>query len=196
VLFATLPIPLIWGLQLNTRTKLSLIAILSLGWFACAAAIVKAVQQFHVLEDLDWTYRDSFNIWNYVEFTIGILAASLPTLKPLFNWALDTARAITSAGRTHGSGLRGTKGANSLGYHKQSEVSSKSVELQSMASKGDSQRSPYEVEISGKKGPSGIAERDLWETERGKSSEESILPLQHPDAGKNRIVRTTEVHVS
>ena len=156
------------------------------------------MQQFHVLEDLDWTYKDSFNIWNYVEFTIGILAASLPTLKPLFNWALETARAITSAGRTHGSGRGATQGANSLGYHKHSEVSSKSVELQSMASKADSQsqKSPYNVEIRGKQGPMGIAERDLWENERGKSSEESILPLQHPEPGKNRIVRTTEVHVS
>ncbi|KAF2786396.1 hypothetical protein K505DRAFT_318523 [Melanomma pulvis-pyrius CBS 109.77] len=196
VLFATLPIPLIWSLQLNTRTKISLIAILSLGWFACAAAIVKAVQQFHVLDDLNWTYKDSFNIWNYIEFTIGILASSLPTLKPLFNWALDTARAITSAGRTHGSGLRGNgqKGALSLGYHKTSDTSSKSVELHSVTTKGGSPRGPYNVEISGK--PTGIAERDVWEMERGKSSEESILPLQHPEPGKNRIVRTTEVRVS
>lgn len=32
VLFATMPIPLVWQLQLNTRTKLSLITILSLGY--------------------------------------------------------------------------------------------------------------------------------------------------------------------
>ena len=135
-------------------------------------------------------------VWNYIEYTIGIIAASLPTLKPLFNWALDTARAITSGGRTGGSG---PKGPSSLGYHKQSDHSStgKSVELHSLPSKGDLTRSPYNVEVKGKHTnfddkPTGVAERDAWE--RG-GSEESIIPLQHPDSGKNRIMRTTEVHV-
>ncbi|KAF2708167.1 hypothetical protein K504DRAFT_534812 [Pleomassaria siparia CBS 279.74] len=203
-LFATLPVPLIWSLQLNVRTKLSLIAILSLGWFACAAAIVKAIQQFHILEDLDWTYRDSFSVWNFIEFTIGILAASLPTLKPLFSWALETARAMTSGNRSHGSGFRGAVGYKpAMGYHKASDHSStsggKSVELRSLASRGESGAiNPYNVEIHGRQGPTGIAERDAWDMEGGKSSQESIMPPQHPDLGmgKNRIVCTTEVHVS
>jgi len=58
--FAVLPIPVIWGLNVNTRTKLTLIFILGLGFLsvthlsqslnpiltihsACAAAIVKEV---------------------------------------------------------------------------------------------------------------------------------------------------------
>ncbi|KAF2873389.1 hypothetical protein BDV95DRAFT_604898 [Massariosphaeria phaeospora] len=65
-------------------------SILSLGWFACAAAIIKAIQQWNVIGDLDWTVHDSFNVWNFIEFTIGIIAASLPSLKPLFNWFLET----------------------------------------------------------------------------------------------------------
>ena len=32
VLFATLPIPVVWNLQVNTRTKMTLIGILSLGY--------------------------------------------------------------------------------------------------------------------------------------------------------------------
>ncbi|KAF1846117.1 uncharacterized protein K460DRAFT_239927, partial [Cucurbitaria berberidis CBS 394.84] len=88
VLFACLPVPLIWQLQLNFRTKVSLIVILSLGWFACVAAIIKAVKQWTVLTEPDWTVKDSFNVWNYIEFTVGIIAASLPTIKPLFNWFL------------------------------------------------------------------------------------------------------------
>ncbi|PVH98848.1 hypothetical protein DM02DRAFT_484891, partial [Periconia macrospinosa] len=94
VLFATLPIPLIWKLQLNMRTKISLIGILSLGWFACAAAIIKAIRQWHVFDEPDWTVYNSFNVWNFIELTIGIIAASLPSLKPLFNWFLKTARGI------------------------------------------------------------------------------------------------------
>jgi hypothetical protein len=63
VLFACLPVPLIWQLQLNMRKRVSLIVVLSLGWFACVAAIIKAVKQWHVLDDLDWTVSDSFNVW-------------------------------------------------------------------------------------------------------------------------------------
>ncbi|KAF2840995.1 hypothetical protein M501DRAFT_902028, partial [Patellaria atrata CBS 101060] len=96
VLFAVLPIPLILSLKVNRRTKISLTLILSLGIFACAAGMVKAVQQYHVLTDRDWTVHDSFNVWNDIELNVGIVAASLPSLKPLFAWMLDSARALTN----------------------------------------------------------------------------------------------------
>ncbi|KAF2111020.1 hypothetical protein BDV96DRAFT_500396 [Lophiotrema nucula] len=196
VLFATLPIPLIWKLQLNVRTKVSLIAVLSLGWFASAAAIVKAVKQWNVLTEPDWTVHDSFNIWNYIEFTIGIIAASLPALKPLFNWFLETARAITSGGRTRGSGYKasGYKGANSLGYQKTSETSG-SIALQSLSGKGDpTPKNPYHVRVTTR--PTGLADKEAWDMERAKTSDESILPLQHPDPGTTGIVMTREVRIS
>ncbi|KAF2263578.1 hypothetical protein CC78DRAFT_568907 [Lojkania enalia] len=197
VLFATLPIPLIWQLQLTQRTKISLIAVLSLGWFASAAAIVKAVKQWNVLDEPDWTVNDAFNVWNYIEFTIGIIAASLPALKPLFNWFLETARVITSGGRTKGSGYKasGYKGANSLGYHKTSE---NSIALQSLTAKGDitsGAKSPYNVRVSTH--PTGLADKEAWDMERAKTSDESILPLQGneiPPSG-NRILMTREVRI-
>ncbi|KAF2090079.1 hypothetical protein K490DRAFT_71751 [Saccharata proteae CBS 121410] len=96
ILFASLPIPLIWNLQINKRTKSSLICILSLGYFASAAAAVKCIKQYHVFADPDWTVQDSYNVWNDIELNMGIIAASLPALKPVFNWFLQTARAITS----------------------------------------------------------------------------------------------------
>lgn len=61
-LFASLPVPLIWELQVNLRTKLTLASILSLGFFASAAAIVKCVKQWNVLEDPDWTVYAPFSI--------------------------------------------------------------------------------------------------------------------------------------
>lgn len=54
-LFASLPIPLVFQLQVNLRTKMTLVSILSLGFFASAAAIVKCIKQWNVLTDLDWT---------------------------------------------------------------------------------------------------------------------------------------------
>src|ERR1700712_4528880 len=53
ILFATLPLPLIITLQVNMRTKVSLFCIISLGYFACAASIVKTYYQTKVLSDPD-----------------------------------------------------------------------------------------------------------------------------------------------
>lgn len=205
VLFATLPIPLVWNLQLNQRTKISLIAILSLGYFACAAAIIKAIQQWHVLSDPDWTVHDSFNVWNFIELSVGIIAASLPALKPLFNWCLETARAITSGSgnRSKRSGY-GYKRNSSLGYLKADEASSRSVALESIQSRMNNPtggKSPYHVRVTCESvdlTTRGIRKDEhggKWDMEGAKKSDDSILPLQRPPVG-HEIVRTTEVHVS
>lgn len=97
VLFAVLPIPVVWKLQANLRTKLTLIFILSLGLFACISSIVKTVKQATVLGDPDWTFNDSFFMWNNIEFNIGILAASLPSLRPLFAKLLGVTQRFTSS---------------------------------------------------------------------------------------------------
>ncbi|KAJ4363969.1 hypothetical protein N0V83_009423 [Neocucurbitaria cava] len=197
VLFASLPIPLIWQLQLNFRTKISLIAVLSLGWFACAAAIIKAVKQWTVLTEPDWTVEDWFNIWNYIEFTVGIIAASLPTLKPLFNWFLETARAITSGGRSKGGSYRVS--GHSRGYQNKTDQWNKDIPMDSFpTSKGDSSptssKSPYHVRITTQ--PTGRADKEGWEAQR-KDSDESIMPLQphHALNSNGGIVMTREVTV-
>lgn len=97
VLFALLPIPVVWKVQTNLRTKLTLVFILSLGIFACVASIVKTVKQARVLEDPDWTFHDSFFMWNNIEFNVGILAASLPALRPLFTNILGATSRFTSS---------------------------------------------------------------------------------------------------
>jgi hypothetical protein len=99
IVFATLPIPVILILQVNLRTKISLICILALGYFACAASIVKTVYQTKVLTDPDSVRNDSYFVWNSIELYIGILAASLPALRPLFKRVLDTSRGLMSKTR-------------------------------------------------------------------------------------------------
>ncbi|KAF2138346.1 uncharacterized protein K452DRAFT_311699 [Aplosporella prunicola CBS 121167] len=158
VVFASLPIPFIWQLQVNTRTKLSLVGILSLGYFACAAAIVKAVMQFTVINEPDWTVHDSFNVWNSIELNVGIMAASLPALKPLFSWFFDAARAMTTSngqpGTTkHTNGrhmLPSTyayqRGTNNLGYLKQDDTN---VALTSLSSTHMETQTDYVAEVSG-----------------------------------------------
>ncbi|KAL1998723.1 hypothetical protein VTN02DRAFT_5679 [Thermoascus thermophilus] len=101
VLFAALPIPMFGSIKVNKRTKASLMAILSLGYLACTAAVVKIVSQTQVLKLKD-PYRDStFATWNSVELNVGILAGSLPTIRPLVRSIIDTTtRTITSRPHT------------------------------------------------------------------------------------------------
>lgn len=79
-----IPIPMLWNLQINTRTKISIMAILSLGLFACAAAIVKipSLVNYGKLGDFLWDSRD-ITIWTITECNTGIIAGSMPALKPL-----------------------------------------------------------------------------------------------------------------
>lgn len=109
VLFAVLPIPVILKLQVNKRTKASLIMVLSLGFTACVAGVLKARLQVKLFDMPDQAFENWFNIWYMLELCFGILAASLPTLKPLFAAVLDgtrsrlgsRSRSRNTSGRAH-----------------------------------------------------------------------------------------------
>ncbi|EME46461.1 hypothetical protein DOTSEDRAFT_111802, partial [Dothistroma septosporum NZE10] len=97
-LFAIIPMPIVLKLRVNKRTKVSLGCILSLGYFACAAGIVKAVKQHAFFGEKDPLWHNDFNVWNMIELCVGIVAASLPALRPLFASLLDKTRSYLSSG--------------------------------------------------------------------------------------------------
>jgi len=74
---------------------------------ACGAAIVKTNIQTHVLSNHDSYRNDTYSIWNIVELCVGILAASLPALRPLFRSILETTK-------TYGGSRRTTNGVTGL----------------------------------------------------------------------------------
>ncbi|KAH7305210.1 hypothetical protein B0I35DRAFT_483981 [Stachybotrys elegans] len=88
VVTATLPVPLIWKLKMKKRTRIYLIAVLSLGYMAVVVGIVKAVFQITSTFDPDFTYRYTIPLISIVQLHIGIIAACAPTLKPLVGHAL------------------------------------------------------------------------------------------------------------
>ncbi|KAL4780101.1 hypothetical protein BJX76DRAFT_339147 [Aspergillus varians] len=93
-IYATLPVFMFHDIQVNRRTKASLMCILSLGYFACAAAIYKTVLQSQVYETPDM-YRDAtYHIWNCVELNVGIIAACFPTIKPLVKSIIGSTRTL------------------------------------------------------------------------------------------------------
>ncbi|GIK07579.1 hypothetical protein Aspvir_003245 [Aspergillus viridinutans] len=104
LIFAILPAFMLRHLQVNRRVKASLVCILGLGVFACAAAFVKVsiLPIYGRTGDFLWDYTD-LTIWvvpDSVECNTGIIAGSLPTLKPLFKQPLGSYGSRGSKSRT------------------------------------------------------------------------------------------------
>lgn len=105
-------------------------------------------------------------MWNYVELNVGIVAGSLPALKPLFVKLLREVKERTGAS---GSASKMAGYGGSKGYHKQ----------------GSSGRGGSGLELGNiklKKGRSG--DTGLWSQSRGNESDESVLPLHE---NQNRL---------
>jgi hypothetical protein len=175
-LLALAPVHLIWKLQMPLRTRLSLVAILSLGIFAAVAGIIRQLSSSHFGVPEPYIY-DTYSIWNFIELDMGIIAASLPALKPLFGWFRDTARSLSR--KPESTGYR-----NAEGYQRQLRpVGKDGFALIEYGHKG-------EVKVTS----SPRDRADKWAIDRAKSSEESILPHgERP--GKAGITVTKSVQV-
>jgi len=100
VLFATLPIPLIWSLQLQRRIRVYLIAILSGGYIAVAVGIARAVFIISFVHQRDGTFYPWAPFFASLQLHLGIVAACAPTLRPLLGRTLR----LTNAGVGGGAG--------------------------------------------------------------------------------------------
>ncbi|KXX76976.1 hypothetical protein MMYC01_207139 [Madurella mycetomatis] len=113
VLFASFPIPVIWSLQMKRKLRLYLIGILSLGYFAVAMGIVKAVFQIAFAREPDKTFHQSVQFWGFLQLNIGIIAACATSLRPLVNRILKLSTTDAYNGPSkygYGSRSRGTRG--------------------------------------------------------------------------------------
>lgn len=172
--------------------------------------MVKAVKQYHVFEDLDWTVSDSFSkcscvrycetiaycikdVWNFIEFTVGTIAACLPTLKPLFKDLLETARALTSGSRSRGTNYKVKGSKSSLGYSTpQDPWRSKEIALDSYTSTPTGSKAPYAVRITTR--PKVSIDKEDWDENREDNDEGPLRPSPHhalgSNGGSNGTVRT------
>ncbi|RDW88221.1 hypothetical protein BP6252_00253 [Coleophoma cylindrospora] len=80
-----LPIFLVWGLNLNARTKVSVALILALGALGSTATAVRIPFIHQLTETQDFLYANvDVSLWSTVEPGIGITASAMATLRPLF----------------------------------------------------------------------------------------------------------------
>ncbi|KAJ5903318.1 hypothetical protein N7504_005701 [Penicillium tannophilum] len=88
VLFATIPIPIIWILKMSRKVRLYLIGILSLGYVAVIFGIMNAIYQIAFPSSTDQYLNDWILFWATAQFNVGILAACIPSLKPIVSRVL------------------------------------------------------------------------------------------------------------
>ncbi|KAL0939915.1 integral membrane family protein [Colletotrichum truncatum] len=117
LLFALLPIPMLWKVQLNWKVKSAVIGVLSLGIFATVAAIVKISFLPNYGKHGDFLFDSSdITIWTTVEICTAIVAASIPCLKPLFKALLAGSSAkYTSKYNNNNHGYVRNDGTNRTG---------------------------------------------------------------------------------
>ncbi|KAK1994498.1 integral membrane protein [Colletotrichum falcatum] len=80
-----LPIALLWDVQLNRRTKALVAVLLSMGMVAGVALMVRIPYVRHLAISTDFLYETiDVAIWSVMEPALGIVAATVPSLRPLF----------------------------------------------------------------------------------------------------------------
>ncbi|KAK8061699.1 oxidoreductase [Apiospora phragmitis] len=113
VIFCLLPVPVVLALNINRRTRTTLFLILSLGLLrpllivdlsACAASVTRMIFGRQRLVDPYYTRHYNFLVWFYIELQVGILAASLPTLRPMFSKLLKGASTAARPGGNYNYG--------------------------------------------------------------------------------------------
>lgn len=104
--FAILPIFLVWNLNMSTKTKILLVPILGM---ACLASIAVLCRMGYVMDfknpDFLWATVD-IAIWSDTEQALGITAASLATLRPLYRQLAAKIGISTNSGGESGRDTR------------------------------------------------------------------------------------------
>ena len=86
--FATVPILILWRVQIDFKTKIELWLLMCLGFITGACCIVRTALNREALP-LDETYDGIVNwMWRLFEVQIGIIAACIPTFRPLYLWIM------------------------------------------------------------------------------------------------------------
>ncbi|OOQ81518.1 integral membrane protein PTH11-like protein [Penicillium brasilianum] len=99
----TLPIRVIFKLQMPQKQKIALIFILCLGLFACVSSIIRITYIPAMLKSADYTYAISAAMyWSVIETNVAIFAASIPSFKAIASRFLPKFIGEYSSGRKYG----------------------------------------------------------------------------------------------
>ncbi|GAB1312629.1 hypothetical protein MFIFM68171_02839 [Madurella fahalii] len=99
LILALFPSTMFWNLKMKWKQKIALSSLMGLGVFAMIASIVKTVGLKALTETEDLTYAmANLAIWWTLEAYLVLIAASVPTLKPIFKTKKGQTRDRSSLG--------------------------------------------------------------------------------------------------
>jgi hypothetical protein len=113
VVCATLPIPIVWKLQMKLRTRIYLVIVLSLGYLTVAMGAVKAYWQIGAKRNPDTWFEHNIQFYGFLQFNLGIIVACAPTLKPLLGRALKLSSSDKFSGGYYADGTSKKQGQDS-----------------------------------------------------------------------------------
>ncbi|KAG2413164.1 hypothetical protein HFD88_002353 [Aspergillus terreus] len=108
----TLPLGVIFKLQMPVKQKVALGMILCLGLFACVSSIIRITYIPEMLRSSDATYAISGAMyWSVIEINVGIFASSIPSFKAIASRFLPRLVGEYSSNKGYGtwSGSNGRK---------------------------------------------------------------------------------------
>ncbi|KAF0315790.1 integral membrane protein pth11 [Colletotrichum asianum] len=112
--YAVFPWSFIWGLQMNTREKIVILASLSLGVFAGACGIKRTIE-VPALSSSDYL-KDTVGliVWSAAEIAVTMICIGIPVCRPLYKQYLDR---LTSSdtGQYHERSHGGSYGLRTFG---------------------------------------------------------------------------------
>ncbi|KAG4440129.1 hypothetical protein IFR05_004387 [Cadophora sp. M221] len=171
-------VTLLWNVQINTRVKISITGIMSLGLFASAASIVKATTLQHYGKTVDFLWDSTdLTIWIPTEVNVGIIAACLPCMKPLVKKILENSSWYTSEDRSTGYGA---------------PRNNRSHPMKVISTGYQHSRNQHSIISIGTGRQGRLRAGDLEDN----ISEEMILPIQARHDDKGRITKTIVVTIA
>ncbi|KAL0258014.1 hypothetical protein SLS55_007185 [Diplodia seriata] len=96
---AILPAFILWNIQLRFRIKASVVVILALGVVASTATLVRLRYLLNYNSPDDYLYGlANIAVWSIIESGIGLIAGSLPALRPLLRYVPFFASSLSNSG--------------------------------------------------------------------------------------------------
>ncbi|KAH9870913.1 hypothetical protein J1614_006485 [Plenodomus biglobosus] len=100
---ALMPIALLWNVQMNRNTKISVAGILGLGIFTSVSGLVRMKYTVALTSNHDYLYGlANILIWGYAEPALGMIVGNIATLRPLFKRMLNLGSDSSAQGRPNG----------------------------------------------------------------------------------------------
>jgi len=151
---ATLPISILWPLQMDRRRKIGVAVLLGMGWIAGIFSVLKAVQYERVATRPDPSSAlYLFFIWTGWEIPLIIICGTIPTLRPLFEFFMRgvplTPCGLPQVGASN-------RHATRRNYY---EMNGSDVNLERMSSTSELVRVPTKVRYTARSGVSPISDQ-------------------------------------